>query len=363
MTYIDSYIDYISGVRRYSPRTCEIYRESLEMFRDYLVPASSPSRSRQTTERVNAGQTDTRSGQRSESGRILVSKPCPDDERLPAESLTPCVIRSYEVHLLEDRHMSPRTVNLHISVLSGFCRYLLRKGILHSNPARTVTRPRTGKRLPEFYREESMKEYLSKTVYYAGEDSLYVPADPGQKKHLYEKRLGRAIVSVLYSTGIRRSELTGLDIRDIDFSRNTMTVRGKGDKMREIPLLPSLLKEISLYLQSVEMMVGTERTPASPLFVTFSGRALYPGYVDRTIKRELGEVPGITGKKSPHVLRHTLATELLDRGADLNAIKELLGHSSLAATQVYTHNSIGRLKKVYESAHPRARKNGGKNGD
>ena len=148
MTYIDSYIDYISGVRRYSPRTCEIYRESLEMFRDYLVPASSPSRSRQTTERVNAGQTDTRSGQRSGSGRILVSKPCPDDERLPAESLTPCVIRSYEVHLLEDRHMSPRTVNLHISVLSGFCRYLLRKGIMHYNPARTVKRPRTWKRLP-----------------------------------------------------------------------------------------------------------------------------------------------------------------------------------------------------------------------
>ena len=110
-------------------------------------------------------------------------------------------------------------------------------------------------------------------------------------------------------------------------------------------------------------MVSDDRTPEAPLFVTFRGRALYPEYVDRTVRRELSGISGITGRKSPHVLRHTIATELLDRGADLNAIKELLGHSSLAATQVYTHNSIGRLKKIYESAHPRARKNGGKNGD
>ena len=284
------------------------------------------------------------------------------DELIP-ESLTPSIIRSYEVYLLATRGMHPRTVNLHLSVLSGFCRFLLRNGIIKSNPAKAVTRPRTERRLPDFYRKEAMDRYLNETRYYAGEESLYISPDRKQTRNLYEKRLARAIISTLYVTGIRRSELISLKVRDIDFSRRTMNVTGKGDKMREIPLIPSLLKEISLYLRSVGMMVSDDRTPEAPLFVTFRGRALYPEYVDRTVRRELSGISGITGRKSPHVLRHTIATELLDRGADLNAIKELLGHSSLAATQVYTHNSIGRLKKIYESAHPRARKNGGKNGD
>ena len=336
MKYIDDYITYISAIRRYSGRTCSIYRESLEMFSSFL-------------------RGDDTACTAASDGGI-------SDELIP-ESLTPSIIRSYEVYLLETRGMHPRTVNLHLSVLSGFCRFLLRNGIIKSNPAKAVTRPRTEKRLPDFYRKEAMDRYMNETRYYAGEESLYISPDRKQTRNLYEKRLARAIISTLYVTGIRRSELISLKVRDIDFSRRTMNVTGKGDKMREIPLIPSLLKEISLYLRSVGMMVSDDRTPEVPLFVTFRGRALYPEYVDRTVRRELSGISGITGRKSPHVLRHTIATELLDRGADLNAIKELLGHSSLAATQVYTHNSIGRLKKIYESAHPRARKNGGKNGD
>ena len=336
MKYIDDYITYISAIRRYSGRTCSIYRESLEMFSSFL-------------------RGDDTACTAASDGGI-------SDELIP-ESLTPSIIRSYEVYLLETRGMHPRTVNLHLSVLSGFCRFLLRNGIIKSNPAKAVTRPRTERRLPDFYRKEAMDRYLNETLYYAGEESLYISPDRKQTRNLYEKRLARAIISTLYVTGIRRSEHISLKVRDIDFSRRTMNVTGKGDKMREIPLIPSLLKEISLYLRSVGMMVSDDRTPEAPLFVTFRGRALYPEYVDRTVRRELSGISGITGRKSPHVLRHTIATELLDRGADLNAIKELLGHSSLAATQVYTHNSIGRLKKIYESAHPRARKNGGKNGD
>ena len=336
MKYIDDYITYISAIRRYSGRTCSIYRESLEMFSSFL-------------------RGDDTACTAASDGGI-------SDELIP-ESLTPSIIRSYEVYLLETRGMHPRTVNLHLSVLSGFCRFLLRNGIIKSNPAKAVTRPRTERRLPDFYRKEAMDRYLNETRYYAGEESLYISPDRKQTRNLYEKRLARAIISTLYVTGIRRSELISLKVRDIDFSRRTMNVTGKGDKMREIPLIPSLLKEISLYLRSVGMMVSDDRTPEAPLFVTFRGRALYPEYVDRTVRRELSGISGITGRKSPHVLGHTIATELLDRGADLNAIKELLGHSSLAATQVYTHNSIGRLKKIYESAHPWARKNGGKNGD
>ena len=132
--------------------------------------------------------------------------------------------------------------------------------------------------------------------------------------------------------------------------------------MREIPIIASLCEEILLYLEAVEAMVGGKRSLKEPLLITESGRKLYPVYVDRAVKSELTGVQGLTGRKSPHVLRHSLATNLLDNEADLNSIKELLGHSSLAATQVYTHNSVAKLKTIYESAHPRA-KSGGKNGD
>lgn len=328
MTCIDKYIEYISSVRRYSPRTCEIYRSSLDIFMEFIS--------------MKAGRA------------------CGND--LP-DFLIPSMTRSYEVYLLEDRKMNSRTVNLHLSVLSSFSHFLLKQGIISGNPAKAVTRPKTEKRLPEFYRRESMEEYFKATDPFAGKDFIYVSPDRKQTRKAYDRRLHRAIVSTLYSTGIRRSELIGLRIGDVDFGRKVAIISGKGDKMREIPLIDSICEEILLYLQAVETMVDADRRPDSPLFVTFSGRGLYPAYVDRVIKSELGEIKGITGRKSPHVLRHTLATELLNGGTDLNSIKELLGHSSLAATQVYTHNSIAKLKKVYESAHPRATKNGGKNGD
>ena len=320
MSLIDEYISYISSVRRYSRRTVEIYSEILHGFAGFA------------------------------SGDLL-------------ESLNHRMIRSYEVYLLDTRKEDPRTVNLHISVLSGFCRFLMKDGRLASNPARTVSRPKTEKRLPVFYREESMREYFEKTAPYASEENLdLLTGDDKVSREMYSRRLSRLIVSILYSTGIRRSELIGLTVGAVDFSRKVMKVRGKGDKTREIPLVPSLCNEISLYLQSVQTMEGRVRTASDPLLVTPNGARLYPVFVDRVIKSELGQVGGITGRKSPHVLRHSLATELLNEGADLNSIKEMLGHSSLAATQVYTHNSVEKLKSVYVNAHPRA-KSGGKNGD
>ena len=208
-----------------------------------------------------------------------------------------------------------------------------------------------------------MKEYFSSTDCDASEENLdLIRGKDKVSLGLYSRRLNRLIISMLYCTGMRRSELIGLTVGDIDFSRRVAKVRGKGDKMREIPLVPSLCKEISLYLQSVELTEGCKRSAGDPLLVTEKGAKLYPVFIDRVIKSELGQVGSITGRKSPHVLRHSLATELLNEGADLNSIKELLGHSSLAATQVYTHNSVEKLKKVYVNAHPRA-KSGGKNGD
>ena len=286
-------------------------------------------------------------------GEFCVFTQASDDAEL-LESLIPNIIRGYEASLLEKK-LNARTVNLHISVLSGFCRYLVKEGMLKSNPVKLVKRPKTEKRLPEFFREEDIRNYFAGTEAYASEI-------PDNDMESYTRRFRRAVVSTLYNTGIRRSELVNLRRQDIDFSRRVMRVTGKGDKMREIPLLPSYCQEISLYLHAVDTMADGVFDLSSPLFVTVKGRALYPELVDRIVKQELGAAGGFSGRKSPHVLRHTVATGLLDDGADLNSIKEFLGHASLAATQVYTHNSIEKLKHVYESAHPRA-KNGGKNGD
>ena len=221
------------------------------------------------------------------------------------------------------------------------------------------------KRLPEFYQEKSMDAYFAATEHWAGEDELeilrsYGPA-PEDKTAvaIYRARLRRLIISLLYGTGIRRAELIGLRTDSFNPARQVLRVLGKGDKMREIPVVPSLCHEICLYLKAVESMRGGASPADGPLLVTEKGKPLYPVYVDRTIKEELDGY-GITGRNSPHVLRHTVATALLDDGADLNSIKEMLGHASLAATQVYTHNSVDRLKKVYNNAHPRA-KNGGSN--
>ena len=210
-----------------------------------------------------------------------------------------------------------------------------------------------------------MDEYFEKTDWSASAEELESFKEDWhtkQGKVAYEKRLARAIISTFYGLGIRRSELIGMSVGDVDFGRKVVKVRGKGNKMREIPLPTSLSEEILLYLKAVEIMCEGKRFLKEPLFVTYTGRRLYPAYVDNVVKSELSGVKGLTGRKSPHVLRHSLATELMNQDADLNSIKELLGHSSLAATQVYTHSSIARLKDIYKQAHPRA-KNGGKYGD
>ena len=319
---IDKYILYVETVRRYSPRTRDIYRDVLTEYAVYSLED-------------------------------------PDSADLLAEALNHTSLRNYEVHLMEERKLGTRTVNLHLSVLSGFCRYLMTQGVLRSNPVRLVTRPKTEKRLPAFYRDEAMERYLSDTEYAVSEDSLALlrAVGPGEglARTLYERRLRRLIVSFLHGTGLRRAELASLDVQSLDFERNVLKVRGKGDKMRDVPLVPAVVQETKRYLEAAEVYFGGRPAAGDPLLRTPSGRRLYPVYIDRAVKTELGAVPDITGRKSPHVLRHTLATELLNGGSDLNSIKELLGHSSLAATQVYTHNSVERLKAVYDKAHPRAK--------
>ncbi len=357
---IGRYLAYLSSVRRYSPRTVEIYRGVLEDFLSFTTrhgelgghgsagqtladaaPAATAPGNPATLGMVRGGTASEaqRWGPKDVSGGSLPL----------SEALTVQQVRSYEVYLMDERGEGARTVSLHMSVLSGFCKYLMRQGVLESNPVRLVARPKQEKRLPVFYRDESMKAYFEQTkgVLEYGK---------------YADQLQRMILGMLFGTGIRRSELISLNRNSIDLSRRVLRVRGKGDKMREIPLPPSLCEELLLYLHAVDSLKCADTAPEAPLLQTPRGGRLYPVYVDRAVKAALGSVDGISGRKSPHVLRHTLATELLDGGADLNSIKELLGHSSLAATQVYTHNSIERLQKVYKSAHPRA-KNDDHHGD
>ena len=326
MNYIEKYLTYIKTERRYSGRTAEIYADVLERFRQWTG--------------------------------------------LPAEGIVKALtlgdIREYQVQLSEKQKLGARTISQHISVLSGFCTYLVRQGKLESNPVKLIGRPKVPKRLPSFYREASMDQYFDQTEWIVdpstslGMTNTVISTEA--EKSQYKSLLSRLVVSILFSTGMRRSELIGLQIKSADFDRNVLHVRGKGNKMREIPIISSLSQELSLYLQATESLLGRTRTPEEPLLVTEKGNALYPMAVERIVTEELGKVDSIAGRKSPHVLRHTLATELLEKGADLNSIKELLGHSSLAATQVYTHNTIGQLKNVYNNAHPRA-KRGGNNGD
>ena len=326
---IDSYISYVKNIKRYSSRTVQIYKEVIMKYATLVFGTDDVS----------------------------------DSQLL--ESLNPSEIRSYEVRLMDEEKMVPKTVRLHLSALSGFCRYLVKEGHLQSNPVRLVPKPKVEKRLPHYFRKEAMDDYFARTAFHASEETLDMFLQTSELKtgkDLYEKRLSRLIIYLLYSTGLRRSELMSLKVEDIDFGRKVAKVHGKGNKMREIPLIVSLCEEILLYLRAVETLTGEERSLKSPLMVTYAGKPLYPAYVDRTVKRELGDVKGITGRKSPHVLRHSLATELMNEEADLNSIKEMLGHASLATTQVYTHSSFARLKNIYKTAHPRA-KNGGKHGD
>lgn len=308
------YLKYIADIRRYSPRTQEIYRDVLQRYADFVG--------------------------------------------MPAEdALTTQLVRSYEARMMADG-MSPATVHQHLSVLSGFARFLMNRGVLEANPVRVVRKPKAAKRLPVHYRQEEMEAYMEESQWQASAENLdlllsYGSLKDAAAKDLYEQRLRRLIIGLLYGTGVRRAELIGLTRQSFDPSRGILHVLGKGDKMRDIPIISSLCEEISLYLKAAKM-VGAEITPSSPLLVTPKGAKLYPEYVDRAVKAEL-EKAGIQGRKSPHALRHTLATSLLEDGADLTSIKEVLGHASLAATQVYTHATVERLKTVYVNAHPRAK--------
>ncbi|MFA5443888.1 MAG: tyrosine-type recombinase/integrase [Bacteroidales bacterium] len=244
----------------------------------------------------------------------------------PMEQVTLTSLRAYTSSLLE-LGLSPSTVYQRLSALSSFCNYLIKKGKLRDNPLKLLVRPKKGRRIPEFYSQTSINAWIDH------KENSPTPVS--------------VMIHLLYATGIRRAELAGIRVRDLDFERSLLRVRGKGNKERDVPLSEEMVRDLQRFLEE-------RKVPSPWLFSRKNGDQLALTTVSKMVHKELSREPAFTGKKSPHVLRHSLATHLLNRGADLNSIKELLGHTSLAATQVYTHNSFEVLKKAYKKAHPRA---------
>ena len=242
------------------------------------------------------------------------------------------MIRSWIVSLM-DQGISSRTVNRKITSLKSFFRFLLRKNEISLNPMLKVQSPKTSKRLPVFVDQDKMELLFEKVDFGEGFEA--------QRDHL--------LLEFLYATGMRLSELIGLKESSIDQYQSQIKVLGKRNKERIIPFTKKLQSSIREYLQEKKKMFPGEDS----FFVTDNGKPLYPKLVYRIVTKRLSAVTTLD-KKSPHVLRHTFATHMLNNGADINSVKELLGHANLSATQVYTHNTIEKLKQVYKQAHPRA---------
>ncbi|WP_437399334.1 tyrosine-type recombinase/integrase [Flagellimonas lutimaris] len=246
------------------------------------------------------------------------------------------LIRNWIV-ALSDQGVSNRTINRKISSLQAYYKFLLKVGDITISPLVKHRALKTSKKIEVPFSETEMEAILSK-----------IPFDDD-----FEGERDKLIIELLYTTGMRRAELVNLKISDMDLSGHVLKVLGKRNKERILPLLPSTTEQIKKYL--IKRSEFKKALDSSYLLLTKDGLKIYETLVYRTINKYFSLVsPKL--KKSPHILRHTFATHLLNRGADLNSVKELLGHSSLASTQVYTHNSIAELKKVHQKAHPRNKK-------
>lgn len=236
---------------------------------------------------------------------------------------------------LKEWNLNNRSLKRKIAAQNAFFHFLMSEGKLTTNPAKRLLLPKADKPLPRFL-EEKQTQRLS--------EQMTEPDDS------FEQQTDWLLVELLYQTGMRRAELIQLNETDVHFSRKEIQVFGKGGKMRLVPVQKALLEQIKNYIELKKKLFVS---PTKKVLSLKSGKPLYPNYVYRAVKRYLATVTTLD-KKSPHILRHTFASQLLNNGADLMSIKDLLGHQSLAATQVYTHLNIERLKEVYKNAHPKS---------
>ena len=295
MQEIQDYIDYIKFEKRFSIHTVDAYSNDLSQFYKYIQ-------------------------QKYDIGLLAIDY---------------VHIRTWIVYL-GNENISKRSINRKITCLRSFYKYQKVNKRIDFNPASKITLLKTSKPLPVYVEEDKMDELFDASIF---------PDD-------YKGVLSKTIIELLYGTGMRVSELVNLKIKDIDWSSGQIKVLGKRNKERIIPLGENLLDSLHLY-NKVRNTSGISIYDDSYFFIGLKGKKIYVKFVYRIINYYLSLVTTIK-KRSPHVIRHTFATHMLNQGADLNAIKEILGHASLSATQIYTHNSIEKLKNVYKQAHPKA---------
>ncbi len=240
------------------------------------------------------------------------------------------------ISILSQRNLSANSINRKIASLKSFYKFLLKTDSIEKNPTTGISTMKSGRKIPLPFSETEMQNVL--------DESIFADDFEGKRDHL--------IIHLFYTTGMRRAELINLKVSDIDFSKKEVKVLGKRNKERIIPLLNETLDLLYRY---IDIRKTIDIQDQDFLFLTKKGKKMYDVLVYRLINSYLGKV-SVKHKKSPHMLRHTFATHLLNKGADLNSIKELLGHTGLAATQIYTHSGMQELKKIYNKAHPRSKK-------
>ncbi len=290
---IESFLKYLSFEKRYSPHTIEAYQKDLDQFQKFL------------------------------------------DSEFEIDDVTEAShthLRSWIVSLMES-DLSPRSANRKIATLKSLYKFLLSREYVEVNPASKLKPLKTPKNLPSFVKEEEISTLLDKVEF--SDD--------------FSGKRDQLLLELFYATGMRLSELTGLKDSDLSGHNNTLKVLGKRNKERIIPIPKALI----LLAEDYKKLKKEEGMSSEFLILTDAGEKAYPMFIQRKVKSYLQAVTTLS-KKSPHILRHSFATHLLNKGADLNAVKDLLGHTSLAATQVYTHNSIEKLKTAFDQAHPKA---------
>ena len=291
---IEAFISYLSHEKKYSPHTVKAYEKDLNDFSDFCLG---------------------------------------EYELQDIDSVSYPVIRNWIVSLV-DQKISNRSVNRKVTSLKSYYKFLMKTGSIGSNPLAKHKALKTAKKIEIPFSEAEMAELLNEF--------------PFEKS--FEGVRDRLIIELYYATGIRRSELINLSVQNVDLSNHTLKVLGKRNKERLIPLLESMIQLFDEYFILRKEVENSQ--DSDTVFLTSKGNKIYETLVYRIINGYFSKVSSKV-KKSPHILRHTFATHMLNQGADLNSVKELLGHSSLASTQVYTHNSIAELKKVHSRAHPR----------
>lgn len=292
---MDSFLDYLRFERNYSEATTAAYGRDIAQFEAFL---------------------DSLEKENTELNKVSAKQ-----------------IREWIIQLMDEGYTST-SVNRKLSSLRTFFKYLLRKGEVEIDPMQKIVGPKKKKPLPYFIKEKDMDRLLDETDFGSG----------------FRGSRDRLIIEMFYDTGMRLSELIGLNNSDVDFSAALLKVTGKRNKQRLIPFGEELKEEMQKYIKVRDELIETK---ADAFFVRESGERLYAELVYNLVRQNLSKVVTLK-KKSPHVLRHTFATSMLNHDADLESVKELLGHSSLSSTEIYTHTTFEELKKIYKQAHPRA---------